>query len=248
MNNMRTSLLILLVSLSLSTEATIRKQGVDSIVIKYASWNIITDIAIDCENYEKSIDYQMAINSDTSTIRQLFDELDKLNTTDKGGEDIRCKLEFYQAGSIVQSCCIGSIITKVDSTYYYTTSSLRSTIDAIIRNSQTKDNEGIYSWNPNLSSQKIVEYIRSQSERIYGDLILYDDLSFTVFCNVGEGGKTLSTRFTYNLKKSKEIPSHIISVIQKILTDEVIWDIPKNTHTQWVPVYLLIKSNAQSKD
>ena len=242
---MKTALLIVLVSLSLVTNAAIRRQGIDSVVIKYASWYIITDIAIDCANYESSIDYQMAVNNDTNTICKLFDELEKLKIALKGGEDIRCKLDFYQAGSIVQSCCIGSIITKIDSDYYYTTSSLRSTIDAIMESSTIREKEEIASWNPNQSVQEILEYISSQSKRIYGDEILYEDLYFTIFCNVGESGKTLSTRFTNNRKKkSSDIPLQIISVIQDILNNEITWNVPRNARPQWIPINILIKSNA----
>lgn len=240
--------LILIVSFSLLTHATIRQQGIDSVLIKYASWNIVTDIAIDCVNYERSIDYYVVTNNDVNTISQLLDELDKLKIAQTGGEDIRCKLEFYRSGNIVQSCCLGSIITRIDSTYYYTSSSLMATIDAIVENSPTKDKVEIGSWNPNLNIQKISEYISSQSDRIYKDTTLYEDLSFTVFCNVGEGGKTLSTRFTKNRKgKNKEIPSHIISVIQNILTNEVTWDIPRNNLPQWVPINVSIKSNGNQR-
>lgn len=72
--------------------------------------------------------------------------------------------------------------------------------------------------------------------------------SFTVFCNVGEGGKTLATRFTKNKKeKGKDLPTQIISVIQNILFNEITWDIPKECPPQWISINLTIKSNWDRK-
>ena len=241
---MRILTFLIFVSLTLSTNATIRQHYIDSIVIKYASWNIITDIGIDCNSFERSLNHQIVTKTDDNTILQILSELDRLKISQKGGEDIRCKLEFYHSDSIVQSCCIGSIITKIDSNYYYTTHSLMAIIDSVVDNSPIRDKERIDSWDPILSIQKISDYLNSQSDRMYKDITLYEDLAFTVFCYVGEGGKTLSTRFTKNQNgMAKEIPVQVVSVINEILTNEITWDIPQSNPPQWVPINISIKSN-----
>lgn len=245
---MRTIISIIFVSLTLSTGATIRQQAIDSVIIKYASWSIITDIAIDCVSFEKNFDYKLVANSDLNTIFQLFNELDRLKIAQNGGEDIRCKLEFYHSGNILLSCCLGSIITKIGPTCYYTTSSLKAVVDSIVENSPSRDKLKIDTWDPCLSIQKISDYLSSQSDRLYKNVTLYEDLSFIVFCNVGEGGKTLCTRFTKNQNgKDKDIPLHIVSIIQDILANEITWDVPPKFLPQWIPVNISIKSNAKSK-
>ena len=232
----------------MSISATIHQQDMDSVVIKYASWNIITDIGIDCTNFESSLNFQIVTKTDANIIFQLLGELNKLKISQKGGEDIRCKLEFYRSGNIVQSYCIGSIIAKIGSNYYYTTPTLKAVIDNIVETSPTRYKEELDSLNIIPCIQKVSEYIERQSERIYKDITLYEDLSFTVFCNVGVGGKSLSTRFTNNQNgKDKDIPSHIVTVIQDILANEVIWDIPHKYLPQWIPINVSIKSNAQPR-
>ncbi|SEQ56451.1 hypothetical protein SAMN05444375_110125 [Segatella baroniae B14] len=65
---------------------------VDSVVIKYVSWNLITDISVDCTNYEACIDYKTYSESTPHGLKKLMKELNKLNMSSKSGEDIRCKL------------------------------------------------------------------------------------------------------------------------------------------------------------
>ena len=229
---------------------SVNNQNIDSVVIKYAAWNIITDIGIDCTNYERSIDYQEITKTDSISIFLLLNELDQLEMSQNRGEDIRCKLEFYNSGSIILSCCIGNFLTKKGSSYYYTSSTLKKVIDDIV-SSQTniKKNRVLKYWDSTPSVQKIKEYLCSQSERLYRGLIFSEDLCFTVFCNVGEGGKTLATRFTKNKKgKGKDLPTQIISVIQNILFNEITWDIPKECPPQWISINLTIKSNWNRKN
>lgn len=57
---------------------SVNNQNIDSVVIKYAAWNIITDIGIDCTNYERSIDYQEITKTDSISIFLLLNELDQL--------------------------------------------------------------------------------------------------------------------------------------------------------------------------
>lgn len=246
---MRIVILTLFVAFTLSISASVWEQDVDSVVIKYVSWNIITDIAIDCTSYERNFEYQMVTKYDANTIDQLLIELKNLKIAQTGGEDIRCKVDFYHSGSVAQSCCLGSIITKIGSTYYYTTPSLMAAIDSIVATSPAQDKVRIDIWNPNHSIKKVSEYLSSQAERIYKDVIINEDLSFTVFCNVSEGGKTLSTRFTKNRKGGHQnVPEQIRSLIQEILTKEITWDIPKNNYSQWIPINVFIKSNVRPND
>ena len=246
---MRIIILTIFVAFALSISASIREQDVDSVVIKYVSWNIITDIGIDCTNFERSFEYQIVTKNNANTMSQLLAELDNLKIAQRGGEDTRCKLDFYHSGNVVQSCCLGCIITKIGSTYYYTTPSLMAAIDSLVATSPTRNKTKIDLWDPSHSIEKVSKYLSSQAERIYKDVIIDEDLSFTVFCYVGEGGKTLSTRFTKNRKEGrKDVPAHIISIIQEILTKEITWDIPKNNPSQWIPINISIKSNAHSND
>lgn len=244
---MKVFLLTIFLSLPLQIVAVIGRQDIDSVVIKYASWSIITDIGIDCTNFESSIDYKIVVKSDSNSVSQLLYELDCLKTASKGGEDIRCKLDFYNSGIIVESCCVGSIIAKIGETYYYTTPSLMAAIDGIVESSPARVKKVGAIWDLSSSARNISNYLSSQSDRIYNELTLYDDLSFTVFCNVDKNGKTQSARFSKNRKgKEKEdIPPHVISVIQEILTHEVTWDVPHNFHPQWVPINVSIKKNTQ---
>lgn len=246
---MRIIILTIFVAFALSISASIREQDVDSVVIKYVSWNIITDIGIDCTNFERSFEYQIVTKNNANTMSQLLAELDNLKIAQRGGEDTRCKLDFYHSGNVVQSCCLGCIITKIGSTYYYTTPSLMTAIDSLVATSPTRNKTKIDLWDPSHSIEKVSKYLSSQAERIYKDVIIDEDLSFTVFCYVGEGGKTLSTRFTKNRKEGrKDVPAHIISIIQEILTKEITWNIPKNNPSQWIPINISIKSNAHSND
>ena len=248
MRSMRVILLSVFLSLSLPIIAMVGVQDIDSVVIKYASWSIITDIGIDCTNFENSIDYKIVVKSDSNSILQLVCELDHLKTALKGGEDIRCKLDFYSSGNIIKSCCLGNIITKIEGAYYYTTHSLMAAIDAIVESSPTRNEEAVTFWDSSLSVNKVSCYLSNQSDRIYKNISLYDDLSFTVYCYVDKNGKTQSTRFSKNRKgeKKEDLPLHVISVIQDILTHEVTWDVPQNFNSQWIPINVAIKKNTHS--
>ena len=226
-------------------EEGVREAAVDSVVIKIIPWDIVTDVNIRCENFETSTDYKVCTVKDSRIISKLLSELSQLRISQKGGEDIRCKLIFYQAGKIWQSDCVGRILTKIESDYYYTSPKLIATINSIVNNPQTKmRKEKLTSWNPSTNAQKIIQYINSQSDRLYNGIELKEDLNFTVFCSVGEGGKTIDLSFSNcSNGTNEEIPPHIVSVIQDIFYNEIKWDVPSNHHAQWVPVKISIKSN-----
>lgn len=220
-------------------------QPIDSVVVKIAPWDIITDINIGCDNFETNIDYQYCIVKDSCIISKLLKKLSLLRISQKGGEDMRCKLVFYHAGKILQSYCVGKILTKIESDYYYTSPQLIAIINSIVNNPQTKmRKEKWKDWNPSANIRKIIQYVNSQTDRLYSGVELNEDLSFTVFCNVGEEGKTIDLRISKCLNcVDKVIPQQIVAVIQDIFYNEIKWDVPSNHHAQWVPVNISIKSN-----
>lgn len=243
---MRFSVLNILLSFSISVFSQESKLFTDSVVIKYASWEIVTDIGIKCANFETSIDYLIYTEKDSSTISKLINELDILKPTQKGGEDIRCKLVFYHSDKICRSDCIGSIITRKESGYFYTSPKLKTIIDSIVNNSQIKlRKENIEKWDPCPSTQRIYQYLSSQSGRFYNGIKLEEDLAFTVFCNVGEEGNTINIQFS---KNSKDIPIQISSTIEDILYHEIKWDTPPHHKSQWVPINILIKANRKQNN
>lgn len=242
---MRFSVLNILLSFSLSVYSHESKQPIDSVVIKYSSWEIVTDIGIGCANFESSIDYLICTEKDSNTISKLINELSILKPTQKGGEDIRCKLVFYQSNKICWSVCIGSIITRNESDYFYTSPKLKAIIDSIVNNPQIKlRKDNIEKWDPSPSIQKICQYLSSQSERFYNAIKLEEDLAFIIYCNVGEEGNTINIRFSNN---NNGIPIQISSILQEIFYHEIKWDAPPHHQSQWVPINILIKANWKQK-
>ena len=114
----------------------------DSVVIKFAPWDIITDIGVECMNFESFIDYRICTESNYRTIRRLSRELDRLKISSKGGEDIRCKLEFYRSGKICRLDCVGNILTHRGTDYYYTTPKLKKIINQIIKKQSNRIRTG----------------------------------------------------------------------------------------------------------
>lgn len=243
---MRFSVFNFLLAFSISVFSQESELSTDSVVIKYASWGIVTDVGIKCTDFETSINYLICTEKDSSTISKLINELDILKPTQKGGEDIRCKLFFYHSDKICRSDCIGSIITRKESGYFYTSPKLKAIIDSIVNNPQIKlRKEKIEEWNPCPSIQRISQYLSSQSERFYNAVKLEDDLAFTIFCNVGEEGNTISIRF---LNNCKDIPIQIRSILQEIFYHEIKWDAPPHHNSQWVPINIFIKANRKQNN
>lgn len=229
---------------SLSAIAVEPHQKIDSVVIKIAPWDIITDIAIESSNFETSIDYQVYTEQNPSMICKLINELNHLNKSMRHSEDMRCKIIFYYSGEIIESNYIGKKTTKIGFDYYYTSPSLIAIIDSIVNNSATPPRkEFIEAWDATPMLKKIYRYLACQSERLYKGIEITEDLEFTVFCNVGEDGKTTDVHFSKNKQgKDKQIPAHVISVLQEILYKEVKWDVPSNFYSQWVPLNILVKA------
>ncbi len=225
--------------------AQAHQQIIDSVVIKTASWTAVTDIAVECNSFENAIEHQIYTESDCNIISKLVNELNKLIPSSKGGEDIRCKLAFYHSGEIIRYVCIGNIFTKEESNYFYTTPILRAIIDSVANNPKTKSRKGdIETWDPASSVQKICQYIGSQSDRLYNNLKIEEDLIITVFCYVSEEGKTQYLRISHkNNSRNNKLPTQIESVIKEILCHEIEWDIPTNYHARWIPITLSIHAN-----
>ena len=57
---------------SIGVYATSPHQPIDSVVIKIAPWNIITDVNIGCDNFETNIDYKYCIVKDSCIISKLL--------------------------------------------------------------------------------------------------------------------------------------------------------------------------------
>lgn len=247
---MRTFILYAMVLLPHSVFASEPQQKIDSMVIKIASWTAVTDIRIECTNFETSIDYMVCVEQDSCTISKIINELHRLEKSSNGNEDVRCKILFYSSDKVCGSCCIGKRITKIETEYYYTSSSLITVIDSVLNKSKTKlRKEIIEKWDYNPSLREISRYIASQSERFYDNSIIKEDLEFTAFCNVGEEGKTLKVQFTKNrYGKDKDIPIHVTSVLKEILYDEIKWDVPPKFFAQWVPINIYIKKNASDAE
>ena len=219
----------------------------DSMVIRFAPWDTLTDVAIECLNFETSIDYQVCNVKDPSAIIKVRDELNCLEESLNGNEDIRCKILFYNAGEVMSSCCIGKYRTRIDANYYNTSSSLIAVIDSIINCHSTKlKKDDIVRWNSTQNIQKVCKYIESQTERLYNSDGVNEDLAFIIFCNVGGDGRTLKLKFTKNkIGKKGDIPLHIVSVLEKILYDEIRWDVPPRHYAEWITIPLRIRFNVQ---
>ena len=242
---MRVLIIYLMLLSSLSVFSVKPQQIIDSMVIKVAPWDAVTDIGIECSNFETSIDYQVCDEQNSCAISKIVSELNRLDKSLKGGEDMRCKIIFYHSGEALWSCCIGKITTKIESEYYYTSPSLIAVIDSIVNSHQTQlRKEVIEKWDYTPSLNKVYQYLTSQSGRLYDGIEIKEDLEFTVFCNVGEDGRTTNVQFTKNRNgKDKVIPVQITSVLEEILYHEIRWDVPPKHYADWVPIKISIKSN-----
>ena len=242
---MRVLIIYLMLLFSLSVFSVKPQQIIDSMVIKVAPWDAVTDIGIECSNFETSIDYQVCDEQNSCAISKIVSELNRLDKSLKGGEDMRCKIIFYHSGEALWSCCIGKITTKIESEYYYTSPSLIAVIDSIVNSHQTQlRKEIIEKWDYTPSLNKVYQYLTSQSGRVYDGIEIKEDLEFTVFCNVGEDGRTTNVQFTKNRNgKDKVIPVQITSVLEEILYHEIRWDVPPKHYADWVPIKISIKSN-----
>ena len=242
---MRVLIIYLMLLFSLSVFSVKPQQIIDSMVIKVAPWDAVTDIGIECSNFETSIDYQVCDEQNSCAISKIVSELNRLDKSLKGGEDMRCKIIFYHSGEALWSCCIGKITTKIESEYYYTSPSLIAVIDSIVNSHQTQlRKEIIEKWDYTPSLNKVYQYLTSQSGRLYDGIEIKEDLEFTVFCNVGEDGRTTNVQFTKNRNgKDKVIPVQITSVLEEILYHEIRWDVPPKHYADWVPIKISIKSN-----
>ena len=242
---MRVLIIYLMLLFSLSVFSVKPQQIIDSMVIKVAPWDAVTDIGIECSNFETSIDYQVCDEQNSCAISKIVSELNRLDKSLKGGEDMRCKIIFYHSGEALWSCCIGKITTKIESEYYYTSPSLIAVIDSIVNSHQTQlRKEVIEKWDYTPSLNKVYQYLTSQSGRLYDGIEIKEDLEFTVFCNVGEDGRTTNVQFTKNRNgKDKVIPVQITSVLEEILYHEIRWAVPPKHYADWVPIKISIKSN-----
>ena len=243
--DMRVLIIYLMLLSSLSVFSVKPQQIIDSMVIKVAPWDAVTDIGIECSNFETSIDYQVCDEQNSCAISKIVSELNRLDKSLKGGEDMRCKIIFYHSGEALWSCCIGKITTKIESEYYYTSPSLIAVIDSIVNSHQTQlRKEIIEKWDYTPSLNKVYQYLTSQSGRLYDGIEIKEDLEFTVFCNVGEDGRTTNVQFTKNRNgKDKVIPVQITSVLEEILYHEIRWAVPPKHYADWVPIKISIKSN-----
>lgn len=242
---MRVLIIYLMLLFSLSVFSVKPQQIIDSMVIKVAPWDAVTDIGIECSNFETSIDYQVCDEQNSCAISKIVSELNRLDKSLKGGEDMRCKIIFYHSGEALWSCCIGKITTKIESEYYYTSPSLIAVIDSIVNSHQTQlRKEVIEKWDYTPSLNKVYQYLTSQSGRLYDGIEIKEDLEFTVFCNVGEDGRTTNVQFTKNRNgKDKVIPVQITSLLEEILYHEIRWAVPPKHYADWVPIKISIKSN-----
>ena len=165
---MRVLIIYLMLLSSLSVFSVKPQQIIDSMVIKVAPWDAVTDIGIECSNFETSIDYQVCDEQNSCAISKIVSELNRLDKSLKGGEDMRCKIIFYHSGEALWSCCIGKITTKIESEYYYTSPSLIAVIDSIVNSHQTQlRKEVIEKWDYTPSLNKVYQYLTSQSGRLY---------------------------------------------------------------------------------
>ena len=222
------------------------KLEVDSVVIKYVSWDIETDISVDCKNFESYLDYKLYSENNHRTIHKLMKELNKLDMSPKSFEDIRCKLEFFFEGKICNTICIGRVLTKIGADYYYTSSKLKTIIDHIMKNIKEPWKQEKVSWAPDSCISKFYQYLNNHSECLYNNLVIEHDLNFMVLCNI-YGGKTVDVRFS-KVKDSEKIiiPDQIISVIKDILYQQITWDTPPYYKAQWIPINITIKSNIRN--
>ena len=144
MNNMKVLFIHMLIIISTCVYATSPQQPIDSIdkvVIKIAPWDIMTDVNVGCDNYETYLHYKVCTVINSYMISKLLNELSLLSISQKGGEDIRCKLIFYHAGEICRSVCVGRILTKIESENYDTSPQLIATINSIVNSPQLKRSE-----------------------------------------------------------------------------------------------------------
>lgn len=218
---------------------------VDSVVIKYAPWDLETDIGIDCINYESCIAYKIYSESDSRVLGKLMKELNRLSMSPKSGDDIRCKLDFFLGDSICQTICVSEQLTKIESNYYDTSLKLKSIIERIIEAKREFGKTEDLSWSPDSCIRQFYQSLSNNSGRLYNNLVIEYDLNFMVLCNI-YGGKTVGVRFSKdkNLDKSN-IPEQIISVIKEILFHEIGWDTPPNYGAKWIPIHITIKANKQ---
>ena len=240
---MRFLLIFIMFACSLSAFTQNISSQVDSVVIKYVSWDLITDISVDCTNYEACIDYKIYSESTPHGLKKLMKELNKLNMSSKSGEDIRCKLEFFFGGKICQTICVGDKLTKIDANYYATSSKLKSIIEHIVKTKREIWKSEDISWNPNSCIRKFYQYLSDYSGRLYNNLIIDHDLNIIVSCNI-HGGKTVEVRFSRDKNQAKVIiPEQITSAIKDILYQKMVWDTPSNYKAQWVSFNVIIKAN-----
>ena len=233
---MRIVLILTCMLYVMPTWAHISALQADSIIIKYCPWSLETDINVTCSSFEQCLDYKAFFVQDSVQIDSLLLEFRKLIVCDKKYEDFRCKMELFKFGEIRHTICIGTRYTKIDDNYYYTSESLMTAIDSIIKNKTPLFKQPIMNF-INENNDSIKNYLVKQAERISKSLGNQRELRFIVFCKVASSGKTVDAKFSRDPFKN-ELPIKLVNELKDILYNEIRWNTNKSDYNteKWISI------------
>ena len=189
-------IMILLTLASMVTAAGRVTNQVDSIVVLYSNWDLLTDIPISGPNFKYLQHLRYTVN-DTVTIRKFQEEIESLTPTKNYTPNVRCKLHFFSCGRIVSTVCLNRWKVLYVGRTFSTSDILFKMINDVVDSQQkvdsVKDEFPYYTDSPITDKDLITNLITPYFYDNAGDEM--QDYNLFVICSVDIYGNIVDLRF-----------------------------------------------------
>lgn len=199
--------------------------NVDSIVVKYAPWHIMTPSDVTCSNFENHISYKEYHVSDNIVISDVVREIESLKESNGHSLNVRCKIYFYSQGQVIASACIDPQHVLFDGVLYLLSPSLKTMIDSVIRNNIPQKNIKNEILTPKdipfpNGRDSLYAYLMPEVEKV-GKKIS-KTIALTVNCFIDRQGNTLKVDIKYN-STPDDNNKIVIEKLNEIFMNDIKW-------------------------
>lgn len=205
-----------------------------SMAIKKMGWDVVTSTNITCMDFDE-IEPTYIIR-DSSIVKSIMQELDRMSPREAKQIDVRCKLYILVNDSVKSTICLSKYVALYDGATYTPTPELIELIDKETENASIDSLSAFHysSCDWEADKDRFYKYLQSQSHRLIGSV--QNTLNLNVRIRLSREGKCLEVVVKH---KGQTVPESLVTELEHIFRDEFKWSpCPERmpSESMWFPV------------
>lgn len=216
--------------------------NVDSIIVYSLNWDAIYCSTISCSDFFSYTNGEKQYTiKDKETIKQLMVYFRKLRKKDSTKIDVRSKMFFFSADTIICSACIGVNGILLDGVFYKNENEIENIIRKIKFNKNAICIKNLYTQ-PRTTIIKGYEYLIKEIKEIKKHIKYKGPIIIKGFCIANIDGRTKEIKL---IKEHKNIITNkILKKIENIFIKKIRWNKNKERMTSdIIPITIVLSKS-----